>query len=211
MANSRLLTCRDTQDRRRSQRGGSVPSAGDRSTFQFGLCLSRGLGSADSHSSFYAETLSATSARAGQNLGRSTDSGGPHSGAAWDQTSRDAQSSILCPGDLRHRENRRLSARPLGLVPRNALVLTKPPHFAHLELDFVDCWERLGKELKVSKHQVNRTESTGHMSLVRAHNPKVVSSNLIPATMGAQEENPLSALFEMSVFRRPPIGGKPCP
>ena len=28
-----------------------------------------------------------------------------------------------------------------------------------------------------------------------AHNPKVVSSNLTPATMGAQEENPLSALL----------------
>jgi hypothetical protein len=30
---------------------------------------------------------------------------------------------------------------------------------------------------------------------VRAHNPKVVSSNLPPATMGAYEENPLSALL----------------
>ena len=28
-----------------------------------------------------------------------------------------------------------------------------------------------------------------------AHNPKVVSSNLTPATMGAYEENPLSALL----------------
>ncbi len=28
-----------------------------------------------------------------------------------------------------------------------------------------------------------------------AHNPKVVSSNLTPATMGACEENPLSALL----------------
>ena len=55
--------------------------------------------------------------------------------------------------------------------------------FADLELEFVDCWERLGKELKVSRHQVNRTESTGHMFLVRAHNPKVVSSNLTPATI----------------------------
>ena len=55
--------------------------------------------------------------------------------------------------------------------------------FSHLEFDCVDCWERLGKELKVSKDQVNRTESTGHMSLVRAHNPKVVSSNLTPATI----------------------------
>jgi hypothetical protein len=65
----------------------------------------------------------------------------------------------------------------------NAQALTKPPYFAHLEFDFVDCWERLGKELKVSKHQANRTESTGHMFLVRAHNPKVVSSNLTPATI----------------------------
>jgi hypothetical protein len=62
-------------------------------------------------------------------------------------------------------------------------VLAKPLHFADLELEFVDCWERLGKELKVSRHQVNRTESTGHMFLVRAHNPKVVSSNLTPATI----------------------------
>jgi hypothetical protein len=29
----------------------------------------------------------------------------------------------------------------------------------------------------------------------KAHNPKVVSSNLTPATMGAREENPLSALL----------------
>jgi hypothetical protein len=58
-----------------------------------------------------------------------------------------------------------------GLVPINAPALTKSPYFSHLEFDCVDCWERLGKELKVSKHQVNRTESTGHMSLVRAHNP----------------------------------------
>jgi hypothetical protein len=71
-------------------------------------------------------------------------------------------------------------------VPVNAQVLAKPLHFADLELEFVDCWERLGKELKVSRHQVNRTESTGHMFLVRAHNPKVVSSNLTPATKGAQ-------------------------
>ena len=37
----------------------------------------------------------------------------------------------------------------------------------------------------------------GWSSLVarRAHNPKVVSSNLTPATMGAYEENPLSALL----------------
>jgi hypothetical protein len=70
----------------------------------------------------------------------------------------------------------------VGLIPTNALVLTKPPYFAHLELDFLDCWERLGKELKVSKHQVNRTESTGYMSLVRAHNPGGVGfkSNPLP-------------------------------
>src|ERR1700730_11479091 len=43
-----------------------------------------------------------------------------------------------------------------------------------------DCWERFGKELKVSKHRVNCTESTGHMFLVRAHNPKVVSSKCDP-------------------------------
>ncbi len=37
----------------------------------------------------------------------------------------------------------------------------------------------------------------GWSSLVarRAHNPKVVSSNLTPATMGAYEANPLSALL----------------
>ena len=75
-----------------------------------------------------------------------------------------------------------LSVRPSDLVTTNALVLTKPLHFADLELEFVDCWERLGKELKLSRHQVNRTESTGHMFLVCAHNPKVVSSNLTPAT-----------------------------
>ena len=46
----------------------------------------------------------------------------------------------------------------------------------------------------------------GWSSLVarRAHNPKVVSSNLTPATMGAYEENPLSALliysYEQSHF-----------
>jgi hypothetical protein len=56
-------------------------------------------------------------------------------------------------------------------VPVNAQVLAKPLRFADLELEFVDCCERLGKELKVSRHQVNRTESTGHMFLVRAHNP----------------------------------------
>jgi hypothetical protein len=53
----------------------------------------------------------------------------------------------------------------------NALALTKPPPFAYIEIGLVDCWERFGKELKVSKHQVNHTESTGHMFLVRAHNP----------------------------------------
>ena len=37
--------------------------------------------------------------------------------------------------------------------PVDELALTRPPHFAHLEFDFVDCWERLGKELKVSKHR----------------------------------------------------------
>jgi hypothetical protein len=56
---------------------------------------------------------------------------------------------------------------PVGFSTANALALTKPPHFAHLEFDFVDCWERFGKELKVSKHRVNCTESTGHMFLVR--------------------------------------------
>jgi len=72
---------------------------------------------------------------------------------------------------------------PVGFSTANALALTKPPHFAHLELDFADSWERFGKELRVSKHCVNCTESTGHMFLVRAHNPKVVSSNLTPATI----------------------------
>ena len=72
---------------------------------------------------------------------------------------------------------------PVGFSTANALALTKPPHFAHLELDFAHCWERFGKELKVSKHRVNCTESTGHMFLARAHNPKVVSSNLTPATI----------------------------
>jgi hypothetical protein len=39
--------------------------------------------------------------------------------------------------------------------------------------------------------------AAGWSSLVarRAHNPKVVSSNLTPATMGAYEANPLSALL----------------
>jgi hypothetical protein len=32
----------------------------------------------------------------------------------------------------------------------DAAVLTKPPYFGYLEFDFEDCWERLGKELKVS-------------------------------------------------------------
>ena len=86
--------------------------------------------------------------------------------------------SHLGTGDRGSKTNR---SRPRS-VSVNAPVLTKPLHFAHLELDLVDCWERIGKELKVSKQQVNRTESTGHMSLVRAHNPKVVSSNLTPAT-----------------------------
>jgi hypothetical protein len=41
------------------------------------------------------------------------------------------------------------------------------------------------------------SQYAGWSSLVarRAHNPKVVSSNLTPATMGASEENPLSALL----------------
>jgi len=69
-----------------------------------------------------------------------------------------------------------------GLVPRNALALTKPPPFAHVEIDLIDCWERFGKELKVSKHRVNCTESTGHMFSVRSRNPKVARSNRAPAT-----------------------------
>src|SRR5260370_7802112 len=52
-----------------------------------------------------------------------------------------------------------LSVRPSDLVTTNALVLTKPLHFADLELEFLDCWERLGKELKFSRHQINRTKS----------------------------------------------------
>jgi hypothetical protein len=56
-------------------------------------------------------------------------------------------------------------------------------------------WERLGKEVETTKRALNCTESTGHLFSVRARNPKVVSSNLTPATMGAYEENPLSALL----------------
>jgi hypothetical protein len=41
-------------------------------------------------------------------------------------------------------------------------------------------WERFGKELKILKHPLSRTESTGHMFLARTHNPKVISSNLTP-------------------------------
>src|SRR5713101_2951792 len=45
--------------------------------------------------------------------------------------------------------------------------------------------------------RVRYSGHAGWSSLVarRAHNPKVVSSNLTPATMGASEENPLSALL----------------
>jgi len=62
-------------------------------------------------------------------------------------------------------------ASAAGRLRPNALALTKPQHFAHLEFDFVECWERFGKELKVSEHLVNCTESTGHTFLVGAHNP----------------------------------------
>jgi hypothetical protein len=45
--------------------------------------------------------------------------------------------------------------------------------------------------------RIRYSHEAGWSSLVarRAHNPKVVSSNLTPATMGAYEENPLSALL----------------
>jgi hypothetical protein len=33
-------------------------------------------------------------------------------------------------------------------------------------------WERFGKELKILEDPLSRTESTGHMFLVRFHNPK---------------------------------------
>ena len=33
-------------------------------------------------------------------------------------------------------------------------------------------WERFGKELKILEDPPSRTESTGHMFLVRSHNPK---------------------------------------
>ena len=44
---------------------------------------------------------------------------------------------------------------------------------------------------------IRYSHEAGWSSLVarRAHNPKVVSSNLTPATMGAYEANPLSALL----------------
>jgi hypothetical protein len=49
----------------------------------------------------------------------------------------------------------------VGLVSPNALALTTLLPFPHLEIDLLDLWERFGKELKVSKHALSRTESTG--------------------------------------------------
>jgi hypothetical protein len=43
-------------------------------------------------------------------------------------------------------------------------------------------WERFGKELQTPETKLSRTESTGRI-FVYAHNPKVVSSNLTPATI----------------------------
>ena len=43
-------------------------------------------------------------------------------------------------------------------------------------------WERFGKELQSPETKLSRTESTGRVFLY-AHNPKVVSSNLTPATI----------------------------
>src|SRR5712692_7012625 len=45
--------------------------------------------------------------------------------------------------------------------------------------------------------RIRDSHEAGWSSLVarRAHNPKVVSSNLTPATMGAYQETPLSALL----------------
>ncbi len=52
-------------------------------------------------------------------------------------------------------------------------------------------WERTpNSKNRIKSHRIN-----GPHVLLRAHNPKVVSSNLTPATMGACEENPLSALL----------------
>ena len=50
------------------------------------------------------------------------------------------------------------------------------------------------------RFQVRYSRVAGWSSLVarRAHNPKVVSSNLTPATMGAYEATPLSALLTYS-------------
>jgi len=45
-------------------------------------------------------------------------------------------------------------------------------------------WERFGKELFDSPYCISRTESTGRV-FDHAHNPKVVSSNLTPATIRA--------------------------
>lgn len=43
-------------------------------------------------------------------------------------------------------------------------------------------WERFGKEVQARRCELNHAESTGRLFLVRAHNPNVVSSNLLSAT-----------------------------
>ena len=45
----------------------------------------------------------------------------------------------------------------------NVLALTKPAPFGHLEIDLLDLWERLGKEVKTTKGELNCTESTGRL------------------------------------------------
>jgi len=43
--------------------------------------------------------------------------------------------------------------------------VTKPSPFAHLEFDVADFWERFGKEIKIAKPVLSRTESTGPVFL----------------------------------------------
>ncbi|MHB8499902.1 MAG: hypothetical protein ACYDHE_03045, partial [Candidatus Acidiferrales bacterium] len=47
----------------------------------------------------------------------------------------------------------------------------------------------------VDQHIRKSLRSKDGLVFYPAHNPKVVSSNLTPATMGAYEANPLSALL----------------
>jgi hypothetical protein len=58
--------------------------------------------------------------------------------------------------------------------------------------------ESSGKDLERTLESGNKAKShriNGSCDLIRTHNPKVVSSNLPPPTMGAYEANPLSALL----------------